>query len=1602
VTSNARWLSVWRFLGLGALLLAAGIGSVAASVLPPGFQETLVVSGRVQPTAIKFAPNGHIFVAEKSGLLWLYEGIADTSPNIVVDLRTEVHNFWDRGLLGLAVAPNYPADNRVYVTYAFDAFSDGTFPRWGTAGSTTDNCPNPPGATASGCVVYGRLASITVNQSTLTGTPSVLLSGNWCAQYPSHTVGDLIFGSDGYLYLSAGDGANFSGGIADYGQLGGNPCGDPTNEGGALRVQDILTPGDPTSYDGAVLRLDVSGGGVAAAPGNPLIGNAVADDDYIIAVGLRNPFRMAQRPGTGEIWVSDVGWGTWEEINVISAPASPVENFGWPCYEGGNNANVQLGSYSSLANCQNLYSGNIPAGIQLRSSHYGYLHSASVAAGDGCPTGGSAVTGIAFNTGTSYYPSNYNGALFFADSARQCAWTMLADGSGVPNRNTIQVLVSQASGRIVDLEMGNDGRLYYVDFDGGRVYRIDYFPANAPPTAAFSATPPNGPAPLLLQFDASSSSDPEDGNNLAYAWDLDGDGQFDDSTLVNPAWTYAQPGIYAVSLRVTDSGNLTDTETLLINAGGSPPTVTIASPPSGTTWAVGDIINFSGEARDNQNNLLPASMLVWDVILHHCYTVENCHTHPLTSFPGVSFGSFEAPDHEYPSFINLKLTANPLPAGWWNADWTRRIRLTMNNSGQAEDLTNFPVLVTINSNRIAYADARPDAADLRFTDSAGNVLPHEIETWNTNGDSHVWVRVSTVAASSSSGFIYMYYGNPNASSTANGAAVWSGYGGVWHLNGNANDSTANANNGTQVNTVTVAGRMGDALNFNGNAYVDVLNPNGLAITGTLTGEAWIKIADPAQPGNPRVFDKKGSPWTSASGYTLQYKPGANNITGLGGGSNLLRAEPIDLDTSWHYIAAVYNGNGTGRVYLNGVDVTTDGTVGNLVANTTRFRIGQQTWGGEAWQGALDEIRVSPLARTGAWMRAQNLSMRDQFLTYSLPEGAGIGSSLSASAALFLAPRTSDITIASLPSGLTLTLGSRTEPAPYTQTVIENSLQQLTAAPSQVVGSTNYNFLGWSDGGAATHLFAAPVDDLTLTATYTAGAPNSPPSVSITSPLDGAVIPAPGAVEITVDASDPDGPVQRVEFFDDGTLIATDYDAPWSTFWNATTGSHNLSARAFDVPGLSTTSSPVAVTVNAPNNPPTVSITSPADGTVYPQPGSVTITANASDAEGPLQRVEFYVGAALIGSDTTSPYSIAWDSTVGAHVLTAVAVDSANLQTTSSPVNVTVNQPGSWFNPAWTRRVQLTINNSGQAENLTDFQVLVVLNDSRISYAEAQASGADIRFTDLSGTTLLPYEIETWNPAGTSYIWVRVPSIAAGSTTDHIYMYYGNPSATSAADAAGVWAGYGGVWHLNGNANDSTSNGNNGVQINTTTVAGYMGNALNFNGSAYVDVTNPVGLAITGTLTGEAWIKINNPAQTGNPRVFDKKNSPWTSTSGYTLQYKPGSNNITGLGGGSDLLRAEPIDLDTSWHHIAAVYNGNGTGRIYLNGVDVTTDGTVGLLVANTTRFRMGQQTWGGEAWQGAIDEIRVSPLARTAAWMRAQNLSMRDTFLTYGAPQAGP
>src|SRR5579862_551409 len=162
---------------VGVLALLVAVSTLAAIVnaasaragTPPiGFQDSVVFSGLTQPTAVAFAPDGHVFVAEKSGIVKVWDSLSDPTPVVFADLRTEVHNWMDRGLVGLAVDPNFPTSPYVYVLYTYDAPIGGTAPTWGAAGQTADTCPTPPGGDSpdDGCVASGRLSRLTWDPST--------------------------------------------------------------------------------------------------------------------------------------------------------------------------------------------------------------------------------------------------------------------------------------------------------------------------------------------------------------------------------------------------------------------------------------------------------------------------------------------------------------------------------------------------------------------------------------------------------------------------------------------------------------------------------------------------------------------------------------------------------------------------------------------------------------------------------------------------------------------------------------------------------------------------------------------------------------------------------------------------------------------------------------------------------------------------------------------------------------------------------------------------------------------------------------------------------------------------------------------------------------------------------------------------------------------------------------------------------------------------------------------------------------------------------------------------------------------------------------------
>ncbi len=187
--------------------------------------------------------------------------------------------------------------------------------------------------------------------------------------------------------------------------------------------------------------------------------------------------------------------------------------------------------------------------------------------------------------------------------------------------------------------------------------------------------------------------------------------------------------------------------------------------------------------------------------------------------------------------------------------------------------------------------------------------------------------------------------------------------------------------------------------------------------------------------------------------------------------------------------------------------------------------------------------------------------------------------------------------------------------------------------------------------------------------------NTPPTINLTAPSNNANFTAPATITITANATDANGTVTNVQFFNGTTLLATDATAPYSFSWTTVpAGTYSITAKATDNAGATITSTPVSVSVTTvtTNTPPTVNLTTPSNNANFTAPATITITANATDANGTVTNVQFFNGSTLLATDATAPYSFSWTTIpAGTYSLTAKATDNAGATTTSTPASVTV-------------------------------------------------------------------------------------------------------------------------------------------------------------------------------------------------------------------------------------------------------------------------------------------------------------------------------------------
>ncbi len=664
-----------------AASLVIGGSSLRAAALPSGFIESDILGYWPEVAGATFDSTGIMYVWERSGKIWIVENdIKATTP--LLDISPEVGAYDDYGLLGFTLDPNFRQNGYIYLLYVVDHHHLANF---GTANySATANQYNR--ATIGRLTRYTARSSdnfrsvdpasrlVLVGETASTGFPMLFIT---------HGIGSLVFGTDGTLLVSCGDGAALS----DFGSDPASYYSQGLNEGiirsaenvGAFRSQIL------NSLNGKIIRIDPATGN--GLPSNPFYDSASprSPKSRVWTLGLRNPFRMVLKPGTGShfpsdgnpgvLYVGDVGYDVWEELDVVTGPGM---NFGWPVFEGfsagldfnptnqdapnplfGVNgcskqyfsfrdlikeASLSTPSWPNPCNTSQQIPSTIPRWVHSRPAidwhHAGagtgparagiYSNGLAAVVNIGAPNSpvagpqfnGNCVIGGVWYSGTNF-PAQYQNSYFFADVDAQWIKTIQAD----VDANPISVSnFATSAAAVVSLAVHPiTGKMYYVLFYDG-IRKITYIGGgNQPPTALATADKKYGTTPVTVQFTGNASIDPE-GQTLNYSWNF-GDGSAPSNTA-NPSHIFtATPGVptkFTVTLTVTDSASQSASTNLIVSVNNTPPVVAITSPISGMLYSIVGEATYNLTANVTDTEHTDSQLLYqWQTLLHH-----NNHEHP--------------------------------------------------------------------------------------------------------------------------------------------------------------------------------------------------------------------------------------------------------------------------------------------------------------------------------------------------------------------------------------------------------------------------------------------------------------------------------------------------------------------------------------------------------------------------------------------------------------------------------------------------------------------------------------------------------------------------------------------------------------------------------------------------------------------------------------------------------------------------------------------------------------------------------------------------------------------------------------------------------------
>jgi glucose/arabinose dehydrogenase/PKD repeat protein len=896
-----------RFLArLGALVTAVfvlgGAEAAAAPTFPSGFETVTLTSGLTAPTAVTWAPDGRMFIAEKQGRVKVLNPNS-TSATTILDISDHVNNWVDRGLLGLAADSSFASNGYLYLLYVHD--HDPLHPAKSKSSRLTrvtvrsDNTvvnPTSPETVVVGSVVG---AGCPAPSNTVDCIP---------ADQALHTIGTVRSDPDGTLWLGSGDTTTTS-------------------------VQQVaFRTYDERSLAGKIMHVDRNGRGLPGHPFCPTDADLTHVCTKVYAKGFRNPFRFTLRTGGKGPVVGDVGARAREEVDLLQAG----KNYGWPCYEG----TVRTPGYDATPECAAEYAKEGTAQAAA-APIYDY------------PVGGSGAVVAGPTYTATAYPPEYRGDIFVGDYAqgfiRRLKLTAGDQLASVPG------FATNLFG-FVDLELAPNGNLTYVLFgDGsagtGEVRQLRFASSNRSPVASASASPEYGAAPLTVQFTGSGSSDP-DGDALTYDWDF-GDGTAH-SSAANPAHTYTDgTRNFTAKLTVSDGKGGSDAATVTISPGNTPPSATITAPADESTFRAGQPVTLTGQGTD-AGNPLPGSSLRWHVILHH-----STHTHDLGNFTGASAGFTALADHDSDSFYEIELTATD-SRGLSDSDTatirpeTRSFTLQSSPSGAPVTYAGTPHTAPFTHQAAIGFQASISAAD-RFTQGGKS---YEFVSWSDGG-----ARVHTVTIPAANTTLTATYREAPAGAYRDAVLGTAGLRSYWRL-GEAFGTTAadekGANPGSYGGGVTLgrpgalSGDPNTAAGFDG--VNDEMSAGGPAVGAQATLEGWFDW----EAGVATMRDSTG---TGGVGWILAYDSAGKLAYRAAGLSIVTVRSTATIRDGWHHFALTKSGS-SAALYVDGVLVHNATGFGSAAA-TMPWRVMRNGTAAQFSRGDADEVAVYDRALTAA-------------------------------------------------------------------------------------------------------------------------------------------------------------------------------------------------------------------------------------------------------------------------------------------------------------------------------------------------------------------------------------------------------------------------------------------------------------------------------------------------------------------------------------------------------------------------------------------------------------------------------------------------------------